>query len=142
MSDATPAAGKPMPAPIRSAESRPFWEAASQGRLMLKRCEDCGLVFWYPRALCPDCWSDRTVWMQATGGGTVYTFTVMRRVKVPYAIAYVTLDEGPTMLTNLVTTDLDGLRIGQRVALEFASALDGSSVPVFRPVDQDRRVGA
>jgi uncharacterized OB-fold protein len=127
---------KEMPAPIRSAESQPFWDSANDRRLLLKKCEACGHVFWYPRALCPDCWSDRTVWTPSQGHGTVYSYTVMRRVKVPYAVAYVTLDDGPTLLTNIVSDDLDGLRIGMRVDLTFAQAVDGSAVPVFRPATQ------
>jgi uncharacterized OB-fold protein len=124
---------KEMPAPIRSAESRPFWDAANERRLLIKKCEACGDVFWYPRALCPGCWSERTTWVPSEGRGTVYTFTVMRRVKVPYAVAYVTLDDGPTLLTNLVAEDLDRLCVGLRVELDFAEAVDGSAVPVFRP---------
>ena len=127
---------KEMAAPLLSAESRPFWEAAREGRLLIKKCESCGLVFWYPRSMCPDCWSDHTQWIEAKGTGTVYTYTIMRRAKVPYAVAYVTLDEGPTLISNLVATDLDSLRVGQRVQVEFAQAVNGAAVPVFRPQGQ------
>jgi uncharacterized OB-fold protein len=124
---------KEMAAPIRSAESRPFWEAAQEGRFLLKKCDDCGLVFWYPRALCPDCWSSQTSWMASSGRGSVYTYTIMRRVKVPYVVAYVHLDDGPTMLTNLKTDDFDSIRVGMRVEVTFAQAVDGSKIPVFKP---------
>ena len=67
-----------------------------------------------PRAHCPFCFSDNTGWQQASGDATIYTYSVMRRgAPVPYAIAYVTLAEGPTMMTNIVDCDLDGIRIGQ-----------------------------
>ena len=65
----------------------------------------------YPRAICPFCFSDKTEWSEASGKGTIYTYSVMRRAPVPYAIAYVTLDEGPTMMTNIVDCDLDKLEV-------------------------------
>jgi uncharacterized OB-fold protein len=58
----------------------------------------------------------------------------MRQAKIPYAIAYVTLDEGPTMMTNIVETDLDAIRIGQRVRVVFVPTEGGAPVPMFRPV--------
>ena len=69
----------------------------SAGRLAIKRCAACGQVHHYPRARCPFCGSDRTEWRDATGRGTIYSYSVMRRVPVPYALAYVTLEEGVTI---------------------------------------------
>ena len=86
---------------------KPYFDAAAEGKLMLKKCNDCGKVHHYPRALCPFCGSDRTEWKDATGRGTIYSYSVMRRVPVPYALAYVTLEEGVTMMTNIVDCDLD-----------------------------------
>jgi len=57
----------------------------------------------------------------------------MRRAPVPYAIAYVTLAEGPTMMTNLVDCDLDAIKIGQAVKLVFKPSEGGSPVPMFTP---------
>ena len=117
--------------PVTSAESKPFWEAAKEGRLLIKHCDACGRNHWYPRALCPFCWSDKTNWLESRGEGEIYSFTVMRRAKVPYALAYVKLDEGPTMMTNLVANDLNTLAIGQRVGLLFGDTENGGKVPVF-----------
>ena len=124
---------KEIAAPILGAESRPFWEAAQQERFILKKCDECELVFWYPRAHCPDCWSSRTSWVPSCGQGSVYTYTVMRKVKVPYVIAYVHLDDGPIMLTNLQIEDFENIHIGMRVDVTFAMAVDGSKIPVFKP---------
>ena len=58
----------------------------------------------------------------------------MRRTEVPYVVAYLTLDEGPSILTNIVDTDADAIRIGQRVAVRFQPSDDGRPLPVFVPV--------
>jgi len=101
--------------------------------LMIGKCNACGKVHYYPRAICPFCFSDRTELQQASGNGTVYTYSVMRRAPVPYAIAYVTLAEGPTMMTNIVDCDLDAIRIGQPVRLVFKPSDGGPPVPMFTP---------
>ena len=118
-------------APVTSAESKPYWEAAKEGRLLIKHCEACGRNHWYPRALCPFCWSDKTKWLESKGEGEIYSFTVMRRAKVPYALAYIKLDDGPTMMSNVIADDLDTLAIGQRVGVLFGDAENGGKVPVF-----------
>ena len=128
----TPAERK-FPAPVPNPETKPFWEAADEGRLLLKRCRSCGDVHYYPRAYCPFCGSGETEWQPASGGGTIYSYSVMRRAEAPYAIAYVALDEGVTMMTNLVDCDLDAIRIGQRVRLVFKPTEGGPPVPAFTP---------
>ena len=111
-----------------------YFAAADRGELLIRRCGDCGRLHHYPRAICPFCMSSATEWVRASGEGTLYTYSVTRRgVAGPYAIAYVTLDEGPTMLTNIVDCDLDTIRIGQRVKLTFKRAETGEAIPMFRP---------
>lgn len=122
-----------IPSPPVNAESRPFFDAAREGRLLLKRCTACGELHYYPRAVCPFCSSERTEWVAARGRGRIYSFSVMRRIAEPYAIAYVTLDEGVTMLTNLVDCDLDRLRIGDPVRIVFKPAENGDMIPMFTP---------
>jgi uncharacterized OB-fold protein len=101
---------------------------------MIGKCSACGAVHYYPRAICPFCFSDKTQLQQASGNGTIYTYSVMRRgAPVPYAIAYVTLAEGPTMMTNIVDCDLDKIRIGQQVRLVFKPTDVGPPVPMFTP---------
>jgi len=122
-----------VPAPPVSPETRPFWDAAAAGRLMIKSCGACSRAHYYPRALCPFCGSDRTEWQEASGRATIYSYSVMRRVPVPYAIAYVTLAEGVTMMTNIVDCDLDAIRIGQEVKVVFRPTEGGPPVPMFAP---------
>jgi uncharacterized OB-fold protein len=119
----------PQPTP----ETKAFWNAAADGKLMIGKCNACGKLHYYPRAICPFCFSDRAALQQASGDGTIYTYSVMRRAPVPYAIAYVTLREGPTMMTNIVDCDLDGISIGQQVRLVFKPSDGGPPVPMFTP---------
>jgi uncharacterized OB-fold protein len=121
------------PAPEPNPETKRFWEAAAQGQLLVKKCLSCGEIHYYPRALCPFCGSDRTDWQTASGRGTVYSWSVMRRAETPYAIAYVTLDEGVTMMTNIVDCDLDGIRIGQKVRVVWKPTEGGPPLPAFTP---------
>ena len=122
------------PAPQANLETQPFWDAAAEGKLLIKKCNACGELHFYPRAICPFCFSDNTTWQQASGDGVIYTYSVMRRgAPVPYAIAYVTLAEGPTMMTNIVDCDLDSIKIGQKVKLVFKPSDGGPPVPCFAP---------
>jgi uncharacterized OB-fold protein len=120
--------------PAVSPENRAFWEAAAQGRLLIRHCETCGENHFYPRAQCRFCRSLDTSWREATGTGVIYSYTVMRKVAVPFAIAYVELSEGPMMFTNIVDCEFDALRIGQEVVVTFKAAEDGLTLPVFKPV--------
>ena len=122
-----------IPAPTPNLETQAFWDAAAQGKLVIKSCTACKELHHYPRALCPHCFSDKTEWKQMSGKGKIYSYTVMRRAPVPYAIAYVTLDEGVTMLTNIVDCDFDSLKIGQPVTVVFKPTDGGPPMPMFKP---------
>ncbi len=121
-----------IPAPPMNPESEPFYAAAKEGRFLIRRCSLCHRTHWYPRAICPFCPSS-TEWEAASGEGVVYSFSVMRRVPAPFALAYVTLAEGPTMMTNLVDCDFDALRVGQKVRLVWKPTEGGPPVPCFTP---------
>ena len=123
-----------LPAPVPNVETQPFWDAAKEGRLLIKHCTRCEKAHWYPREICPFCHRKKTLWKQASGRGAIYTYSVMRRAAEPFAAAYVTLEEGPAMLTNIVECDLDTLFIGMPVEVCFAPTRPaGLFVPVFRP---------
>lgn len=119
--------------PDTNPETKPFWEGAAAGKLMLPRSRASGKCHWYPRGIDPYSFSQDLEWIQASGNGTIYSFSVMKRAEVPYAIAYVTLDEGPTMMTNIVDCDLDSIKIGQKVKLKFVPSEDGPPMPMFTP---------
>ena len=119
--------------PMVKAETLAYWQAADEGRLLVKRCTACGEFHHYPRDLCPYCLSDATEWVEAAGSGTVYSYSTMGQGEAAYTLAYVTLAEGPTMLTNLVGADPAGFAIGQRVKVVFTPT-DGHALPMFTPV--------
>jgi uncharacterized protein len=132
----------PAPAPVINPETKPYWDATLEGKLMLKQCTACGTVNWYPRTLCPACGSFDTEWIQATGRGTIYTFTVTRRgsgayaAAAPYVLAYVELDEGPRMMTNIVDCDVDAIAVGDPVEVVFHDTGQDAALPRFRPVSR------
>lgn len=144
----SPQPGRKIPAPRVMPEAAPFWQAAQQGRYLVKRCRSCGEVHHYPRDICPFCLSDDTVWEDSPGLGEIYSFSTMGKDAAAYTLAYVTLDEGITVMSNLVDCDPASLQIGQRVRVVFkhadGAAGDGSqAVPMFAPLagavtDQER----
>jgi uncharacterized protein len=115
-------------------ESLAYWQAADEGRLLVKRCTACGEFHHYPRDLCPFCLSDGTEWTTAAGTGTLYSFSTMGQGDAAYTLAYVTLDEGPTMLTNVVGCEPATLVVGQRVRAVFTPSEGGHAVPMFTPL--------
>ncbi len=133
---------KPQPA-FPEPDTQEFWDATKDGRLVYQQCNDCSEVIFTPRAQCPTCGSSNVESKDSAGAGTVYTYSVVRQNRHPafadlgaYAVAYVDLDEGFRMLTNIVgvddpTTDID---VGMRVQVEFEAQESGDfPVPVFRP---------
>ena len=128
------------PLPRVDEESKGFWEACRRHELVIQRCRACGTLRYYPRALCPECLSDDTQWVRCTGRGTVYTFTVTYqnqapgfREDLPYVLAYVALEEGPQVLTNVVGCPPDAVKIGMPVEVVFEDATDDIAIPRFKP---------
>lgn len=130
----------PAPAPEPTPETEAFWSATAEGRLLLARCDECDAVIWYPRAFCPACASLSVSWIEASGNGTVYSFTIVHRSMgrfreaVPYVLAYVELAEGPRVMTNIIGCDPDAVYIGQAVRVVFCDTGEGSALYRFEPV--------
>ena len=111
-----------------------YFDACAEGVLLVKRCMACTAYHHYPRALCPFCLSDDVRWTNAAGSGEIHTFSVTRPAGgAAYCIAYVRLDEGVTMMTNIVDCDFNAVFIGQRVRVVFRKTQGGMSVPMFTP---------
>jgi len=142
MTTPPPQHAAPLPAPVPpvNPETKLFWDATAQGRLLVRRCDDCQSLIWYPRAICPECSSLHTSWLEVSGRGSVYSYTVNYRGEgryagsAPYVLAYVELDEGPRMLTNIVESGDTGVAVGMPVEVVFHDTGEGSALPRFRPV--------
>lgn len=129
--------------PTIEAETRPFWEAAKAGRLLLGRCIACRNIYYYPRSMCPVCWSDEVDLVEASGRGSVYTYSIVHvndlapfNERVPYVVAQVDLLEGPRMSTNIVDWTHARLRIGMPVQLRFLTVSEDVVLPVFAPASK------
>ena len=128
-----------LPEPIINADSAPYWQGAREGRLLLQRCGECGVLRFFPRYLCPACASESTEWVEAAGRGTVQSFTIVHRAafpefqaRAPYVIALIDLAEGPRMMTNIVGEDALQVEIGDAVQVTFEDrGTNGAKVPQF-----------
>jgi hypothetical protein len=122
-----------IPAPVEDPSTKPFWDAAREGRLLLGYCRDTGRHFFPPRPVSPFTLTANTETRAASGSGTLYSFTVMR-VAQPYVPAFVELAEGPRIFTNIVDAEPDDIRIGMALRLEWKASEGGAPVPMFAPV--------
>ena len=127
------------PLPVLDDLSRPYWEAARKGTLLLQRCATCGRHQFYPRPFCLSCAGSDLEWVEATGTGTLHTFAVVHRTAdpafaddVPYVFAVVELSEGPRLTVNVVDTPSESLRCDMRVRIIFADVGDDAAIPNAR----------
>jgi uncharacterized protein len=130
--------GLVVPGPTTTRISSPFWAAAREGELALQQCDACTQYFFYPRAFCPHCWSERTTWRRASGDGVVKSFSVIHRPGhfawtevAPYVIALIELKEGPTMLSQMTGADIEAVKVGQLVQVS-CTQVGKHILPFFR----------
>ena len=125
--------------PSPDLETQAFWDGCRDGRFLIRHCNACGADHFYPRPFCPKCWSPDVSWKEASGRGTLYTYSVVHvndlppfPERVPYVAAIVELAEGPRMMTNVVGCDPVEVAIGQEVAVRFEEDED-VWIPLFEP---------
>ena len=126
------------PLPVVDAESSPFWEAARAGRLRLPYSPATGRYLFFPRTIDPQSGSELIEWREASGRGEIYSFTVVRRApdpifeaRVPYVVVVIELDEGARMLSTVAVADVDAVRVGLRVRVQFERLSDEITLPTF-----------
>lgn len=113
-------------------ENGEFWAAAAEGTFLLKRCKACEKAHWYPRIVCPLCGSDDLHWVESSGRGTIYSYSVVERADPSYVLVYVRLDDGPIILSNLLKAEPDQIRIGAAVQAHMMPIEDGRTLPFFQ----------
>ena len=131
--------GKPLPE--MTPWSKKFWESTRQHKLSMQKCNSCGKLIFYPRKACPECWSLDLGWQQVSGKAKLNTFTVtlggvepVFAPDLPYVLAMVDLAEGITMMTNIVDSKPEDLKIGMDLEVAFRDCTDDISLPVFKPL--------
>ncbi|MGE0625883.1 MAG: Zn-ribbon domain-containing OB-fold protein [Pseudomonadales bacterium] len=139
MSEANKTPRRPLPH-LDEPDTGEFWRKTKDRVLGYQHCDDCGTIVFYPRRHCTGCLGSNLTWQASAGEGTIYTFSVVRqsyhpffRSLVPYAVAWIDLDEGPRILSNITGVDDPGaLEVGQRVSVSWEEH-DELCIPLFRP---------
>lgn len=128
------------PVPEISPDSRPYWEAAQRGELLIQRCRGTGRAFLYPRRWSPFDYSAEPAWEKASGRGTVYSYSIVHQAPYaafkddcPYVLAIVELQEGPRMMANILHCPPESVHIGMAVKLCFETRAGGFRIPQFEP---------
>lgn len=137
------AAPRPQPR-FPEPDTQPFWDATKNHELTYQTCDKCQTVIFYPRRHCTACGSLETTRKVSKGEGTVYTYSVIMQSRHPafaelgpYALAYVDLDEGFRMMTNVVGVQdpVNDIQCGMRVKLRWEDQGEGEiSLPMFEPM--------
>ena len=138
------------PYPVPTPDSRPFWNSLAEQKILLKHCRDCDCVFHYPRVTCPNCLSSDLDWKQASGQGTLYTYTISRRPthplfadEVPQFMAVVELEEGPRITSTLLNVPEDKIQIGMALTPVFEhNEKEKITLLRFQPADTALRGAA
>ena len=129
--------------PVPQPESDFYWEKCKEGELWLRHCRSCDNTYFYPRDICPICFSRDTDWVKTDGKATVHTFAIVHRApipafrdKAPYVVAVVEFASGGRMATNLVEVEPDPsvVKCGMEVEVVFEELDENISLPYFRPV--------
>jgi len=129
----------PLPMPVPTAESRPYWNGLRAHRLVLQRCAACKRPRHYPRPMCADCFSLDHEWFEASEHGLVHSWTVCHHAfhrgfksDTPYVLLTVDLADGVRMVAPLVEPDASRLSLGLEVILDYLDVSDDVTVPRFR----------
>lgn len=127
------------PLPQITPQARELWEGCRKHKLLIQRCLACGTLRHYPRIMCPNCSSWDTEWVEVSGKGKIYSWTVAHQAfhpafidEVPYASVIVELDEGVRLVTNIVDAKPGELYIGMPVEVVFQDATSEITLPKFK----------
>ncbi len=127
----------PMPEITRVSE--PFYKAAKNRNLLIQRCKDCEKSIFYPKSMCPHCWSENVEWIVSKGKGKLYSYTIVNTGApdefagaVPYVIGVIDLDEGVRMVSWIVECAHDKIKCNMDVEVSFKDLNEEYALPMFR----------
>lgn len=135
------------PLPAIEPVAAPFWQALAQRRLVVQWCNSCQRGIHYPRIHCPHCLGTELSWRECSGHGVLHAFTTVYRhadpyfrTLTPYVVGLVQLDEGVTLMSNIVGVDAgsDQVRVGMRLRVDFNRVDESVTLHEFRPASGDR----
>ena len=120
--------------------TRPFWDAVRDGRLIVQRCSACEKTFFRPEVACPHCFSTEWRWVESSGRGTLYSFSIVQRApspafKAPFIFAAIDMEEGWTMFSNVIGLEPGEAKIGMKLQVSFEHPSEALSLPLFRLAD-------
>ena len=132
----------PKPTPPIAPWTKPYWDAANEHRLLIQYCLACRKHIFYPRRVCPYCFNEEVDWVEASGKGKVYAFTVVHNnapsaflEDMPFVIAVVHLEEGVSIMTNIVGCEPESVHSEMPVAVTFEALTDQITLPKFKPAE-------
>ncbi len=130
------------PLPLITGLSKVFWDGCKENKLLYQKCRDCGRVNFFPKMVCANCMSRNLEWKESKGKGKIYTFTVTYDAappefmsSVPFALAVINLDEGFSILSNIVDCDYEKLTCDMPVEVVFDPVTTEVTLPKFKPVN-------
>lgn len=130
---------RPLPK-INEADTAEFWAGTKEQEFRYQQCDNCEKIIFYPRRTCTGCTKSQLVWKVSKGLGKIYTFSIIRlsyhpffKQKLPYVVAWIDLNEGPRILSNIVGCDAKDVKIGAEVKLEWEVHED-LNIPLFKPI--------
>ena len=125
------------PLPRMTPDTEPFWQGCQRHELLLTKCNTCNKVHLPPGPVCPFCFSTKVDFLKASGLAKVYAFTLFYKGSPPYISAWVMLNEGVALLSNIIECDSEKLKIGTTLQAVFHSVSGGQKVPVFVPFSEN-----
>jgi len=135
------------PMPVIQPWTKEFWKATKQGKLLIQHCNDCNINIFFPKKVCPACWSNNLGWIESNGKAKIYTYTVMLDMvepkfmgDLPYVLAMVDLDEGIRMTTRIIHCKPEDVSIDMDVEVVFDDISPECSLPLFQPRDESIRL--
>jgi uncharacterized OB-fold protein/acyl dehydratase len=116
-----------------------WWEACDEGRLLIQRCGDCGELRHPPRPMCGSCGSTRWDSIEASGRGSVHSYTVLHHPPIPgydfpLPVGLIDLEEGTRIVANVKGCRPEDIHIGMKVECVFENTDENMKLPFFYAV--------